>query len=226
MPTEPSTTAPNPHRQRRADYAAAGFGGRIGPGHHPALLIVDPAVAYVRRDSPLYAGVEAELEVAAALAAAARAAGVPVLLTRVRYQAGGIDGGLFYRKVAALSAFLAGNPDGEFVPDLRPEDSDLVITKQYASAFFGTSLASTLAGMHVDTLLIAGLTTSGCVRASATDALNHGFAPLVVADACGDRDPAVHQANLFDLDQKYADVIASEDAFALLENRPAAPVSQ
>ena len=104
----------------------------------------------------------------------------------------------------------------EFPPDLQPTPVDLVITKQYASAFFGTSLCSTLNAMRVDTLLITGLSTSGCVRATAVDACQYGFKPFVVRDACGDRHSAPHEANLFDLQAKYAEVISLEDAIRLM----------
>jgi nicotinamidase-related amidase len=201
----------------RDDYRRAGFGGRLGVGRSPAVLVVDAVRAYLRPDSALYAGVEEPVARCVELAGAGRAAGVPVLLTRVEFEPDGRDGGLFFRKVAALRAFVAGSPDGAFADGLRGA-GDIVVTKQYASAFFGTSLASTLTALRVDTLLVCGLTTSGCVRASATDALNHGFVPLVVADAVGDRDPDVHRANLFDLDQKYADVVSMADALTVLKS--------
>jgi maleamate amidohydrolase len=202
--------------ERTTDYAQAGFGHRLGAGRSPALLIVDVVDAYLRVGSPLFAGVDAEVAKAGQLAALARASGVPVVLTRVSYQAGGADGGLFYRKVPALEAFLEGSPDGALAKVLDVADTDLIVTKQYASAFFGTTLASTLHTLSIDTVLIAGLTTSGCVRASAVDALGHGFRPLVIADAVGDRDPDIHRMNLFDIDQKYADVITSVQAQTLL----------
>lgn len=204
---------------RAADYARAGFGGTLGAGERPALIVVDMVMAYFAAGSPLYAGVEAALDATIQLADAAGEAGVPIVFTRVEYAPGGIEGGLFYKKVKALACFDAGNPLGEFHPRLRPAVGDLIVTKHYPSAFFGTSLASTLHALRVDTCLIAGLSTSGCVRATALDALCHGFAPLVVRDACGDRDPQVHEANLFDLQAKYADVIGLDDALACL--RPA-----
>jgi maleamate amidohydrolase len=202
----------------QADYAKAGFGGALGFGRKPALIIIDFAMAYLQADSPLYAGVEAELESNIRLAAAARAAGVPVLFTRVEYQAGGLDGGYFYRKVKALRCFDAGNPLGDFHERLRPQPGDLVITKQYPSAFFGTSMAPTLHAMGVDTCVITGLSTSGCVRASTLDALQHGFIPVVVRDACGDRDAKVHAANLFDMQAKYADVIGEAAAIGYFQS--------
>ncbi len=144
--------------------------------------------------------------------AAARLVGAPVLFTRVEYQPGGADGGQFFRKVPALACFVRGNPLGDFLDDPAPVAGEVVVTKQYASAFFGTSLASTLVAMGVDTVLICGLSTSGCVRASALDALQHGFVPVVVSDACGDRHPDPHRANLFDLAQKYATVVTERQA--------------
>ncbi len=195
-----------------ANYAGA-FDGHLAPGTSPALLIVDVCVAYLDPASPLYAAGEAALASNERLAAAARARGMPVVFTRVVYQPGGIDGGLFYRKVPALKAFVAGSPMADFAPTLRPQAGDVVVTKQYPSAFFGTSLAATLNARRVDTLLITGFSTSGCVRASALDALSHGFVPLVVRDACADRHAAPHEANLFDLQAKYAEVV--DEAAAL-----------
>jgi maleamate amidohydrolase len=190
-----------------ADYLMAGFGNPLGWGSRPAVLIVDMCEAYVQPGSPLYAGVQDAYDAATELVAAARHGGHPVLWSRVEYQPGGTDGGLFYRKVGALACFQRGNPLADFTPGLRPEAGDVVVTKQYASAFFGTSLAATLTTLRVDTVVIGGVSTSGCVRASALDALQHGFIPVVVADACGDRDPRPHHANLFDLAAKYADVV-------------------
>lgn len=203
----------------RTDYAAAGFGGELGWGDAPAVLVVDVCRAYVDLDSPLYAGVEDAVASAGRLVDAARDAEVPVVFTRVEFQPGGADGGLFFRKVPALACFERDNPLAEFLEHPRPLPDETVVTKQYASAFFGTSLASTLRARGVDTVVICGLSTSGCVRASALDALQHGFVPIVVADACGDRHPDVQRANLFDLSQKYATVVAEADAVEHLSGR-------
>ena len=206
-----------------ADYAKAGFGGSLPFGTRPALLVVDVCRAYLDRDSPLYAGVEDALGANQRLATAARAAGVPVVFTRVRYTAGGSDGGLFYRKVPALAAYLDDNPLGDFPVGFGPEPGEVVVTKQYASAFFGTSLASTLAAMTINTLLITGFSTSGCVRATALDALQHGFVPYVVREACGDRASAPHDASLFDLQAKYAEVVGIDRALDLLRDASSTP---
>lgn len=206
-----------------SDYRSAGFGGSLAWGQRPAVLVVDVCHAYLDADSPLYAGVEQAASSAARLVAAARAAGHPVIFTRVEFEPGGADGGLFFKKVPALACFVRGNPLAEFLDDPRPVAGDVVVTKQYASAFFGTSLASTLVAMGVDTVLICGFSTSGCVRASALDALQHGFVPVVVADACGDRSPGPHEANLFDLAAKYAEVVDEEAAVAALDRSSVVP---
>lgn len=199
-----------------SDYAAAGFGGRLAFGERPALLIVDVVMAYLDPSSPLYAGVEAELASNERLLAAARTAGVPVVFTNVVYAPGGIDGGMFFRKVPALKAFERGSPAGAFPPSLQPGPGELVVSKQYPSAFFGTSLASTLHARRIDTLLITGYSTSGCVRATALDALCHGFAPFVVSDACGDRHAQPHESNLFDIAAKVGEVVDEAAAIELI----------
>jgi nicotinamidase-related amidase len=142
--------------------------------------------------------------------------------TNVGYEPGGIDGGVFFRKLPALASFERGrSPElAAFAEGLEPLASEPVFTKQYASAFFGTKLAAALKSMKVDTLLIAGVSTSGCVRATAVDACQHGYVPLVVREAVGDRHPAPHEANLFDLQAKYAEVIslaAAEEYLASIE---------
>ncbi len=200
----------------RADYRKAGFTNRLGFGRSPALVVVDFCHAYLDKSSPLYAGVEDALTECVRLLGAARGSGVPVLHTRVEFEPGGADGGIFYRKVQALSVFDRGSPLAEPPPSLAPQPGEVVLTKQYASAFFGTSLASTLTSRGVDTLVIAGVSTSGCVRATALDACQHGFVPVVVREAVGDRDQRVHEANLFDLDAKYADVVGIDEVLAYL----------
>ncbi|HEY3750130.1 MAG TPA: isochorismatase family protein [Pseudonocardiaceae bacterium] len=199
-----------------ADYRDSGFGGRLGVGRRPAVLAVDIVAAYLVDGSPLRAPVEAAVTAAAQLIAAGRAGGLPVVFTKVSYQPGGVDGGLFMRKIPSLRVFEEGSPLAAFLAEPAPLPGETVVTKQYASAFHGTSLAATLTATGVDTLFICGLTTSGCVRASATDALQHGFRPLVVADACGDRDERIQAANLLDLEAKYADVLSLPTALGLI----------
>lgn len=205
----------NAEADRHANYAGA-FDGHLPFGKRPALIIIDFVLAYLEPTSPLYAGVEDALASNERVLAAARTAGIPIIFTNVVYTPGGKDGGIFYRKVPALSLFERGSPMGAFPPSLQPQDGELIISKQYASAFFGTHLASTLTAMAIDTLMITGLSTSGCVRATALDACQHGFLPFVISDACGDRHPGPHEANLFDLQAKYAEVIGERQAIELI----------
>jgi maleamate amidohydrolase len=206
----------NDQRDLAANYSGA-FDGHLPFGKSPALIIIDFVMAYLDTTSPLYAGVEDALAANERVLAAARAAGVPVIFTNVEYSPGGAEGGIFYRKVPALKLFECGSSLGAFPPSLQPRDGEIVLTKHYASAFFGTSLASLLTSKGIDTLLITGLSTSGCVRATALDACQSGFLPFVIREACGDRHAAPHEANLFDLQAKYAEVISEADALAKLK---------
>lgn len=204
------------NREDLTENYKGAFDGQLPFGKRPALLIIDFVLAYLDPASPLYAGVETALASAERLLLAARKTGIPVIFTNVVYTPGGKDGGVFYRKVPALQLFDRGSPWGAFPPTLQPQYGELVISKQYASSFFGTPLASTLTALNIDTLLITGLSTSGCVRATALDACQHGFLPFVVRDACGDRHHGPHEANLFDLQAKYAEVISEDRAITEL----------
>ncbi|MFX0593273.1 isochorismatase family protein [Melissospora conviva] len=196
------------------DYAAAGFARRLGWGRRPALVLIDPVVAYTQPGSHLYVQTgPAAVGAMAALLDAARGAGLPVAFTTVRYADDSCaEAPLFAAKVPALKAFADGNPLGAFPAELTPRPGENVIVKHYASAYAGTSLAAWLAANSVDTVVLGGFSTSGCVRASGVDTLQHGFRPMVVREACADRDPGPHEANLFDLDAKYADVVSLTEA--------------
>lgn len=183
------------------------FDGALGFGKSPALILIDFVEAYFDETSPLYAGVETALASALRVRDAARAAGIPVIYTNVVYQAGGADGGMFYRKVPALKVFERGSPLGDWPDGLVPDPGEIVISKQYASAFFGTSLAATLSANGIDTLIITGVTTSGCIRATCIDTVSSGFIPIIVREAVGDRHAGPHEANLFDMNAKYGDVV-------------------
>lgn len=202
----------------RENYEKGGFGLRLEPGRKPALLIIDFCEAYLDKSSPLYAGVEATRDAAVTLLGAARGSQIPIIHTCVEYEPGGRNGGVFFRKVPALRCFERGEfPElAAFARGLEPIAGESVVCKQYASAFFGTSLAPQLTAMQIDTLVIAGVSTSGCVRASAVDACQYGFIPLVVRDAVGDRAAEPHEANLFDLQAKYAEVISLHAAISYL----------
>ena len=191
----------------QANYEGV-FDSRLGFGERPAVLVVDFIRAYTTPSADLYApGVVEAVGETVDLLALAREKNVPVIYTRVLYSASGADGGVFVKKVPGLLKFVEGEPLGEIVPELPPTDDDVVIIKQYASAFFGTSLAAMLTSLGVDTLILTGCSTSGCVRASAVDGMQYGFRVIVPRECVGDRHPDPHEANLFDIDSKYGDVV-------------------
>ncbi len=188
----------------------AGFGRHLVPGKRPALILVDFVKAYFEPGAQLYMGLDDCLHSASRLLRAARSAGILVVHTQVSFSEGGVDGGVFYKKIDALKHFVGNTPLGEIMPEVKPLSSEVVIVKQYASSFFGTTLSSTLQANGIDTLIITGVSTSGCVRATAVDAIQHGFIPLVCRDAVGDRNDGPHEASLFDLQAKYAEVMSEE----------------
>lgn len=201
------------------NYERAGYHAKQSWGQRPALLLIDFANAYFDPSAPLFGGegCQTALDNAARLAPAARAAGVPVIYTEVKYQPGGKDGGAFYAKVPALSCFDAGTETQKLAAPLTVEENDIMISKQYPSGFFGTSLAATLHWLKVDTLLLTGVTTSGCVRATCIDSISHGFVTLVVSDAVGDRANGPHEANLYDMSAKYADLLTTDEAIRYVD---------
>lgn len=193
-----------------SNYTGA-FDGSLGFGDSPVLLMIDVCVAYTDPESPLYAGVEDSVEAMKRILASARAHGVPVVWTRVEYEPGGANGGYFYKKVPALKAFDRGSPLLAWVEGLEPADGEEIVTKQYASAFVGTTIEQDLHERGVDTLVICGWSTSGCVRATGVDAVSRGFIPIVVREGVGDRHAGPHESNLFDLNAKAADVVSEQD---------------
>jgi maleamate amidohydrolase len=193
------------------------FDSSLGFGRNPAIIVVDFIRAYTEPSSPLYAPAVVEaVKATVPLLKAARQKGVPVIYTRVVYHPSGADGGLFVRKVPALRRMVEGEPLAEIVPELPPGPDDVVLIKQYASVFFGTSLAAMLTARGIDTLVITGCSTSGCVRATAVDAMQYGFRPIVPRECVGDRHDGPHQANLFDINAKYGDVVALQDVLGQL----------
>lgn len=184
------------------------FDGRLGFGKNPALLLVDFIRAYTTEESPLYApDVVTAVTETADLLALARQKNVPVIYTQVLYNKNGLDGGLFVQKVPVLRQMVSGEPLAEIVPELPPAPNDVVIVKQYASAFFGTSLAAMLTSLSIDTVILTGCSTSGCIRATAVDGMQYGFRVIVPRECVGDRHQAPHEANLFDINSKYGDVV-------------------
>ncbi|AGE18123.1 isochorismatase family protein [Serratia marcescens] len=194
------------------------WGQRIGFGRRPALLAIDFMQAYTTEGAPLFApGVVSAVEESRELLACARRTGIPVIHTHIRYHAGHFaDGGLWVKKAPVMKDMVEGNPLAAFCPPVAPLGDEVVLSKQYASAFFGTALAPLLVAQGIDTLLMIGCSTSGCIRASAVDAVQHGFRAMVVRECVGDRHPGPHEANLFDIDSKYGDVVHKREALDYL----------
>ncbi len=197
------------------------WGSRVGFGDRPAVIVIDFLQGYTTEDAPLFApGVVDAVEETPELLEVARHKEIPILHTQVRYTPPDfLDGGVWIKKAPVLKSLVEGNPYAEFCPQVRPRDGEIVITKQYASAFFGTSLVGTLAAAGIDTLIIAGCTTSGCIRATAVDAVQHGFRTIVVRDCVGDRHDGPHEANLFDINAKYGDVVTKAEVIEYLNGR-------
>ena len=192
--------------------------GRLGFGSKSVVLVIDLLQGYTTEGSALYAPgvVECVKEVPEVLDVA-RQNGVPVIHTRVFYNPQNYeDGGMWIRKAPVLKDLVPGNPYAEFNPAVIPAQGETVIVKNYASVFFGTSLSSILTAQGVDTVIIMGCTTSGCIRASAVDAVQHGFRPIVVRECVGDRHDGPHEANLFDINAKYGDVVSKSETLEYL----------
>jgi maleamate amidohydrolase len=197
-------------------YRAQSFGGKVGIGSQPALCIVDFVNGFI--DPKVFGGGNIAEAVASTvgLLAAARRCGLPVAFTRVVYAEDGHDRGAFVRKVPALAKLTEHAPDGQIVPELAPRPGELILRKTQPSAFFGTGYADKLRQQGIDTVIVTGCTTSGCVRATVVDAMSYDFRTIVARDCVGDRSLAAHEANLFDMEQKYADLIDSEAIIAML----------
>jgi maleamate amidohydrolase len=197
-----------------------GFHGRAGFGRKPALIVIDMSVGFTDPDSPLHCDLEEVVEALERLLGATRAARLPVVYTTVAYdEAAKERAAVFIEKVPALLTLEAGSPWVEIDPRLAPQPGEPVLTKLFASAFYGTTLASLLAAQQVDGAIVTGASTSGCVRATAVDALQHGYRVVVPREAVGDRNPAAHEANLYDIDAKYGDVLSVPDVLAFLASR-------
>ena len=204
--------------QGREETKAGPFGARIGWGRRPALLIVDFMQGYTRAGEPFYApAVVKAVAQTVPLLAAARTHEIPVIFTKVQYSESAAEGGLFVRKISALRRLVAGAVASELVTELLPLPKETVLIKQYASAFFGTPLASMLTAQGVDTIVLAGCSTSGCVRATAVDGMQHGFRVIVPRECVADRAPEPHESNMFDIDAKYGDVEPVAAVLAKLE---------
>ncbi len=204
-----------------AAYRERGLAARVGRGSDPAIIVVDFMRGFTDPGFPMGMDLAPELASAQTLLRRARALAVPVVLVRSAYRPDGRDALHWQAKMPGARGLVDGSPWAEFDPALEASPADIVVTKKFASSFFGTTLASILTTLDVDTVLLTGTTTSGCVRATALDSHQHGFRTTVVREAVGDRAEGPHWANLFDLDTKYADVEELSTVLDYLDDRGA-----
>ena len=195
------------------------FGKHLAFGHFPALLVVDLIEGFVAQDGPFYTpGIETTCQRVRILIDAFREHNFPIVHTTVEYQENGLDGGIFVEKIPALRKLVKSSRWTQFPPQVAPDSKGIIVSKRYASAFFGTHLAASLTAQKVDSLVIVGVSTSGCVRASAVDALQYGYRTVVVADCVIDVDKEAHRSNLRDIQRKYGEVLNSEQVLEMIES--------
>jgi nicotinamidase-related amidase len=204
-------------RQRdEAFFRARGFGQRLGFGDRPAILVVDIVKAFTDPARPLGAELAGQIEATNEILDAARPRDVMVIFSTVAYDKKLKEAGIWALKQKGAASLIAEGDGPELDPRLHYRDGDAILHKKYASCFFGTDLVSRLVAGRVDTLIITGCTTSGCVRASAVDSVQNGFRPMVVREAVGDRSQLAHDQSLFDLEAKYADVVSLDETISYL----------
>ena len=202
-------------------YRSKGLAGRVGFGRRPAVVVVDFIVGFTDPESPLAGDLDSMIEATRTLLDIARSRSLPIFFTTTAYEPDLADAGLFLAKIPSLKILVRGSRWVELDPRLQRQPSEAIIEKQYASAFFGTPLASTLTAN--DTLIVTGCTTSGCVRATVVDALQHGFRAIIPPECVGDRSTEQHAANLIDMDGKYGDVVDLAEVIATLEHSEGTP---
>ena len=198
-------------------FRQRGFGLRIGFGERPALLVIDMVKAFTDPAMMLGANLDAQVAAISPLLGVAHERGIPVIFSTVMYhEANFRDAGIWALKQKGVATLKGGTDAVTVDPRLDMREGDGLLVKKYASCFFGTDLVARLVSRQVDTLIITGCTTSGCVRATAVDAVQTGFRPMVVREAVGDRSAAAHAQSLFDLDAKYADVVSLDETLTYL----------
>ena len=196
-----------------------GFDGRGGFGRRPALVVIDMTLGFTDPQSPLACDLEGPVAEIQKLLEAARRVEIPIVFTTVAYrESDKLTAATFIDKVPALLTLEAGTRWAEIDPRIAPQKTEPVLNKLFASGFFGTGLSSLLTAAGIDTLIITGASTSGCVRATAVDALQYGFRPVVPREAVGDRNEQAHEANLYDIDAKYGDVVPMGKVLEYLES--------
>jgi nicotinamidase-related amidase len=206
--------------QAKEVYERARLGQAVTLGASPAVLVIDFSCGFTDPACALGADMTAEVEATRRLLDRARDKGLPVVFTTIGFEPSGKDGGLWLEKAPALRDLELGGHWVEIDPRLDRRDDEPIVLKKGASGFFGTNLASILVSQGVDTVILCGATTSGCVRATAVDLLQYGWPTLVPRECVGDRAQAPHDANLFDIQAKYADVVPLDEALAYVESVP------
>ena len=201
----------------REIYERARLGQSVTPGSRPAVLVVDFSRGFTDPGSTMGSDLTGEVEATKRLLAVARQRGMPVVFTTIGFEADLKDGSLWLQKAPGLAELQVGGEWVEIDPRLERGEGEVVILKKGASAFFGTNLPSVLVSQGVDTVVLCGATTSGCIRATAVDLLQYGYPTLVPRECVGDRARGPHEANLLDIQAKYADVVSVEDAISYLE---------
>ena len=191
--------------QRRL-YDRIGFSSKLGMGSRPALLVIDMCRGITERGYPLSISMDQEIKSITQLLVGFREIHAPIIYTSVGYAPDGSDGAYFIKKVPHLSQMVTGDPMTFIDPRIGPRESELVIEKQFPSAFAGTAVQAILSSQSVDTLIVVGNSTSGCVRATVVDGISLGFRVVVARDAVADRAPLSHDVSLFDMASKYCDV--------------------
>lgn len=204
-------------------YDRAGFGRRVQRGSRPAVVVVDFSYGFTDPSYPTGADMTASVLATARMLEAARSAGAPVVFTTIAYDPAQIAGLAWLRKATGMTALTSGSRLVEIDDRLARRPDEHLVVKTGASAFFGTALAGYLTSVGADTVIVAGATTSGCVRATVVDAVQHGFPTLVPRDCVADRAPEPHTANLFDIDEKYGDVVDLADVLGYLAEISVAP---
>ena len=199
-------------------FRQRGFGIKIGFGERPALMIIDMIKGFTDPSMPLGAPLESQIEAQRPLLEVAHQRDIQVIFSTVIYEEADIkDAGVWALKQTGARTLTAGSEAVKIDPRLGLQPRDIVLMKKYASCFYGTDLVARLNSRRIDTLIITGCTTSGCVRATAVDAVQNGFRPMVVREAVGDRSAAAHEQSLFDLNAKYADVVSLDETLQYLK---------
>lgn len=211
-----TSIAAEEYNRLRTEFKDKGLGGRIGFGKRPALVAVDLIRGFTDARSPLAGDLDTQVQATQQLLTLARDAEIPVIFSTVAYDADLQEAGKWIQKIPSNSWLVEGSEWVELDERMERRENEMLLVKKYASCFFGTDLAARLISRGVDTIILVGCTTSGCIRATAVDACSYGFHTIVVEEGVGDRAELPHLASLFDIDNKYGDVVNLEDASAYL----------